>query len=88
MSSVLLPSTQVSITVSLQISTDREAELLTVLFLLLTPVLVLWQVKRKVKRLWDELILLVADIKDLLIFIGKVVAITFNAFAFGLGLRR
>ena len=88
MSSALLQSTQVHITLSVHISTDREAEWLTWLFVLLTPVLLVWQVKQKVNRLWDKGVLLVTDLKDVLIFIGKVIAITFTSFAYGLGLRR
>ncbi len=88
MSTALMQSTQIDITFSVQISTDREAELLTLLFLLLTPVLFLWQMKQKVNRFWVELVLLVADLKDLLTFIGKVIGITLNSFAYGLGISQ
>ena len=88
MNSTLLRSTQVSITFSVQITTDRGAELLTLLFLLLTPVLFVWQVKQTVCQLKDRFIWWVRDIQDLLHFIGKVIAITFTAFAYGLGVKR
>ena len=88
MSPALMRSTQVSITLSLQISTDREAELLSLLFLLFVPVLLLLQIRHKVNRFWNELRLLAADIEDLLNFIGKVIVITFKSFAYGLGFHR
>ena len=88
MSTTLMPSTQVIITFSVQISTDREAELLTLLFFLLTPILFMWQVRQKVYRFRNELVLIAADINGLLTFIGKVIAITFISFAYGLGILR
>jgi hypothetical protein len=87
MNSTLLRSTQVSITFSIQVRTDREADLLPFVFLLLLPLLCVWQVKRKVYQLMTELGWLVMDLTDLLIFIGKVIAITFTAFAYGLGVK-
>ena len=88
MNTALLQSTQMSITLSIQISTDKEAELMSLLFLLLMPVLFLIQIRQKVNRYWNELQLLVSDIKDLLNFIGKVIVITFKSFAYGLGLSQ
>lgn len=87
MNSTVLRSTQVSITLSVQITTDRGADLLALVFFLLAPLLFVWQVKQKVYQLMTELGLLVADITDLLIFIGKVIAITLTAFAYGLGVK-
>ena len=87
MNSTLLRSTQVSITLSVQITTDRGADLLALVYFLLAPLLFVWQVKQKVYRLMMELGLLVVDITNLLIFIGKVIAITLNAFAYGFGVR-
>ena len=88
MNSALMRSTQVSVTFSVQVSTNKDAEWLFMLFLLFVPVLLLIQVMQKVNRLWNELRLLAADIEDLLIFIGKVIVITFKSFAYGLGLHR
>lgn len=88
MSTALLQSTQITITCSVQITTDREAELLNVLFFLLAPIGFFWHLKQKVNRFWIEWTLLAVQIKDLLTFIGKIMAITFTAFAYGLGVKR
>ena len=88
MSTALMRATQMSITLSVRISTDREAELLTFLILILTPFLILWQMKQKVYQIRAKLGFLIADATDLLSFISKVIAITFKAFAFGLGIIR
>lgn len=87
MNRVVLRSTQVSITFSIHLRTDREAELLTLAYLLFTPILFVWQLKQKMHRLTTGLGLLVIDITNLLIFIGKVITITITAFAYGLGVK-
>lgn len=87
MNRVILRSTQVSITFSVHLRTDREAELLTLVYLFLTPIVFLWQTKYKVAQLQNELVRMVIDITNLLIFIGKVIIITFTAFAYGLGVK-
>jgi hypothetical protein len=85
MNTALMRSTQVSIAFSIRVITDKEAELLTLLLLLLTPILYLWQMQQTANRVRDEIKSLVGDIKDLSSFIFKIVVITLKSFAFGLG---
>lgn len=88
MSMALLRATQVRITVSVQVTTDREAEWLKVLFFLLTPIWVLWQLNQRTKQFWLKWKFRVVQVKELLTFITTVLTITFTAFAYGLGVRR
>jgi hypothetical protein len=87
MNRVILRSTQVSIAFSVHLRTDREAELFTLVYLLFTPILFVWQLKQKMHQFMTGFGLLVIDITNLLIFIGKVITITFTAFAYGLGVK-
>lgn len=88
MNTALMRATQMSFTLSVRISTDREAELLMLLILILTPFLILWQMKQKVYQIRAKLGFLIADAADLFSFVSKVIAITFKSFAFGLGIVR
>ena len=85
MSTELMRATQVSITISVQVITDRETEWLTFIFFLLTPFLFLWRAQQSLNRLGRQLVILIEDMKDFFAFMSKVVIITLKAFAFGLG---
>ena len=88
MSKRLMELTQVNISLSIQIETDQEAQLINLVVLLFTPLLYIWRAWQDVKRGYIEARLWLLDMRDLLVFIGKVIVITVKSFAFGLGVRR
>lgn len=88
MSKRLMELTQVNISLSIQIETDQEAKLINLVVLLFTPLLYIWRAWQGVKRGYIEARLWLLDMKDLLVFIGKVIVITVKSFAFGLGVGR
>lgn len=73
---------QTQIRVNIQVDTDRDEDLVMMLQLLVSFVMALWQIGQWVIRLATQ----VAGLVELLSFIGKVIAITFSAYAYGLGL--
>jgi hypothetical protein len=77
---------QTQIRVNIQVDTDRDEDLVMMLQLLVSFVMALWQIGQWVIRLATQAAGLLASLVDLLSFIGKVIAITFSAYAYGLGL--
>ncbi|MCG3209245.1 MAG: hypothetical protein FOGNACKC_02866 [Anaerolineae bacterium] len=88
MSRSIMESTQVNITLSVQIDTDYEAELFYLLLFLFFPVRYLFKLWHSFNQFRSRLRLWWWDVKDMLTFIGAVIGITIKSFAYGLGIGR
>lgn len=85
MSKRLMELTQVNISLSIQIETDQEAQLIKLVLLLFTPLLYMWRAWQTLNRGHIAFRLWLLDRRELLVFIGKVIVITIKSFAYGLG---
>lgn len=87
MSNAVMTSTQVKVTLSIQIDSDREAELINLLTLLIQVLLSIGRVGHKVGRCIREIAIVVSDIQEALVFHLTVLRVGFNSLAFGVGVR-
>ena len=88
MSRAIIQSTQLAVSLSLniQVQNEHDTRLVTLPLVQLTTLFFwLWTVRQIVTRFRFELILLVRDITDTLDLTGKVFVIGLNSLAFGFG---
>jgi len=89
MSRVIVQSTQIAVSLSLniQVQNENDTHLMTLRLVPLTTLFfALWSIRQSWSRFWFELAMMIDDIIGRLSIAGKVVSIGFNSLVWGMGL--
>jgi len=84
----IMRSTQIGVTLSLniQVRNDNDAQLLTFNLVHLTTLFLwLWSIWQTLGRFRFEFSMLVNDMTNAVIFVGKIIVIGFSSLAYGMG---